>query len=212
MFSCEYGESFTTSVPATGHSYAGRAVSPTCTSEGYTEYMCETCGIIYMDEYNSKLEHKYNEIILNEPDCAHDGIIKYECKCGASYSKSVSATGHDYKVTVVPAVCDKAGYTEHICTNCHDEYKDNFIKATNHKFLCVIDGWKCEICDEHICGDINSDGKVSAVDIVCFIKHLANYTSFTDTQRKNADINKDGTVNIFDFMRFKKYFLNYSAK
>lgn len=37
-------------VPAAGHSYEAHTVSPTCSEEGYTEYICSACGEGYIDE------------------------------------------------------------------------------------------------------------------------------------------------------------------
>lgn len=46
---CDYYE--TEAIPATGHSYIKKVVTPTYTKQGYTQYTCGNCGDTYKDTY-----------------------------------------------------------------------------------------------------------------------------------------------------------------
>ena len=53
------GDTYTSSIAATGHSYSSRVTAPTCTSQGYTIYTCTKCGNYYKDSYKSATGHYY---------------------------------------------------------------------------------------------------------------------------------------------------------
>ena len=62
------------------HDYKTNIIDPTCTKEGYTEYICE-CGDSYKDNYKDKLDHSYDEgTITKEPTEDEEGLIIYTCK------------------------------------------------------------------------------------------------------------------------------------
>ena len=43
------------------HEYVAHIVEPTCTSMGYTNYICSTCGKTYTDNWTDKTDHAWNE-------------------------------------------------------------------------------------------------------------------------------------------------------
>lgn len=59
-----------------------------------------------------------------------------------------------------------------------------------------------------VCGDINSDGKVSAYDIVEYRKYLLEYTKFNDIKGKGADTNNDNILDAKDLVGLRKIILN----
>ena len=82
---------------ALGHSYNEVVTDPTCTTDGYTTYTCETCGDSYVDDTVSAHGHSYAGVVT-EPTCTTDGYTTYTCEtCGDSYvGDTVTASGHSF--------------------------------------------------------------------------------------------------------------------
>lgn len=60
-------------LPPAGHGYSKTVFDPTCTAEGYTEYVCAVCGDSYVGDIVPTVGHKYeNEVCImcgeKEPD------------------------------------------------------------------------------------------------------------------------------------------------
>ena len=45
---------------ATGHNYTKTVVAPSCTAQGYTEYICENCRDLYKSDYTDALGHSFS--------------------------------------------------------------------------------------------------------------------------------------------------------
>lgn len=53
---------------ATGHNYTKTVVAPSCTAQGYTQYICENCRDLYKSDYTDALGHSFSndeEFCLN---------------------------------------------------------------------------------------------------------------------------------------------------
>ncbi len=59
-------------------------------------------------------------------------------------------------------------------------------------------------------GDINGDGKVSAMDLLKVQKHILNFNKLTGASLKAADASKDGKVSAMDLLKVQKHILNVS--
>ena len=57
---CKCGEKETETIDALDHLYTKSTIKPTCTSEGFTEFLCTRCNDCYKDEYTDKNEHSIN--------------------------------------------------------------------------------------------------------------------------------------------------------
>ena len=93
-----------------------------------TEY--KTCECVNCDHVYGSYSTYY------AATCTAWGIDVRTCTlCGDADYKLVSASEHNYKNTVVAPTCNSAGYTEHVCQDCGESYKDNEVPATgNHSF------------------------------------------------------------------------------
>lgn len=58
-----------------------------------------------------------------------------------------------------------------------------------------------------IYGDVNSDGKISIVDLARVQKHLLELSKLEGTNKSAADVNRDGKVSILDLARVQKHLL-----
>ena len=103
------------------HSYVSTVTAPTCTTDGYTSYVCSGCGDSYKDNYTKAAGHNY-ESTVTKPTCTEGGRTVYKCAvCGNEYTGDITAAaGHSWGDWVVTA--ESTYYTfgsqERICTSC----------------------------------------------------------------------------------------------
>ena len=158
---CE--DTYTETVPATGHTYTTAVTAPTCTKEGYTTYTCTACGDSYTADTTAALGHAYQETV-EAATCTEDGTKTYTCtRCGDSYTETIPATGHTYKATVSQATCTRGGVTTYVCTACGDTYTET-TAALGHSYdavvtepTCTEDGYTtytCKRCGESYVNDV----------------------------------------------------------
>lgn len=74
------------STPEHIHKYKMEIVKPTCTEEGYTSYVCDTCGDTIEKLIIPALGHDYGEVEEVEPSYEEQGYTHKTCKrCGYDY-------------------------------------------------------------------------------------------------------------------------------
>ena len=115
-----YGEVYCIS---NGHSYTSKVTAPTCTIKGYTTHTCTSCGDTYTDAETSAIGHKMGAYVLTkQPTCTDKGTETSTCsRCTYTDTKSVAATGHNYK--------------DNVCINCGNN------KAKNCSHMCHKSGF-----------------------------------------------------------------------
>lgn len=163
-YTCACGDSYTQSIPATGHSCQTVTVPATCTQAGSAVTTCENCGerwteslpatghswssasesgirtcTVCGETWNEDLEpegHVYEMTVLVEPTCDSEGLAAYVCTgCGDSYQTVLEATGHSYREEVTAPTCISGGYTTHTCDHCGESYQDCAVPASdNHSW------------------------------------------------------------------------------
>ncbi|MBR2889378.1 MAG: leucine-rich repeat protein, partial [Oscillospiraceae bacterium] len=158
---CDYYE--TRTITATGHNYKSVVTAPTCTEQGYTTHTCTLCGDSYVDSYVDATGHKFgNWYVTKAATCEEEGIERRDCaNCDHYETRTIKATGHDYKSVVTPPTCTEQGYTTHTCSKCEHSYVDSYVNPTGHKFsnwtvvkaaTCTEDGTErrdCQNCDHY---------------------------------------------------------------
>ena len=163
----ECGDSYTETVPATGHSYTSAVTAPTCTKNGYTTYICTVCGDSYVGDTVAALDHDY-KMTMVAATCTKDGSKTYTCKrCGDSYTETIPENGHTYQTTVSEATCTRGGVTTYVCTACGDTYTET-TEALGHDYdavvtapTCTEDGYTTYTCKR--CGESYVDDAVEAL-------------------------------------------------
>ena len=102
-------------VPATGHSYTPTVVAPTCTTDGYTEYVCH-CGDSYKDSKVDRLGHHQVTVPGVAATCTTDGLTEgSKCsRCDKVYvAQEVIPAGHTLEsIPAKAATCTETGLTE----------------------------------------------------------------------------------------------------
>lgn len=125
-------------IAPSGHNFVACTVYPTCTQEGYTQYVCANgCGESYFEDVVPPLGHSYGEwTIVTSPSCEIEGVEERVCEvCGDCEERAVPATGHTYTASVVPATCTEQGYTLMFCTHCGESYRTNLTDALGHSYI-----------------------------------------------------------------------------
>lgn len=87
--------------------------------------------------YNDVHSHSYSATITKQPDCTQAGVKTFRCSCGASYTETINAKGHNYgQIVVAPTLTDR-GYTIHACFDCENSYTDSYVDSPKQS----TDGW-----------------------------------------------------------------------
>ena len=108
------------------HNYKQTVHAPTCTSTGFTVFVC-ACGDSYVADYIDARDHTKETIPAVSSTCTKTGLTAgVKCTvCGKILTKQTEtpAKGHDYKSVVTAPTLLEQGYTTHTCA-CGDSYKD----------------------------------------------------------------------------------------
>lgn len=155
------------SVPANGHDYGRKVILPTCTEEGYAEYVCIDCGDRYEEE-GSRTQptgHTFGEWrTVTEATCTHGGEITRECGvCGASETAYTDKLTHEYGETIVvtPSTCCTEGEGVQYCVHCGGSITQR-LPLVSHNYeeeafdsTCTESGYTLYKCVW--CGDMYED-------------------------------------------------------
>ena len=137
------GDTYTESIPATGHNYSSIVTAPTCTETGYTTYTCANCQHSYTANPIAALGHDYSSRVTKAATCEENGVKTYTCaNCHDSYTESIPAIGHNYVVTVGDATCTEGGTLTYTCSNCDDAYTET-TEALGHDYNAVVTAPTC---------------------------------------------------------------------
>lgn len=101
------------------HSYEVEVIKPTCTTGGYTLYIC-ACGHSYTEDAISATGHTYTDQVV-APTCEAQGYTIHKCACGDAYTDSITnATGHNWGEweTVKEPTDTEYGLQERKCGGC----------------------------------------------------------------------------------------------
>ena len=118
------------------HTYIETIVEVTCTTNGYTEYVC-LCGDNYKDNYVNALDHDYSDfVITREPTETSGGKKEKTCKrCNYKIVLDIPKLDHEhnYEIKNIELTCETDGCTLYTCY-CGYSYQENIVKATGHNY------------------------------------------------------------------------------
>lgn len=183
-FTCDCGDTYTSAIAATGHSYTKKTVDATCTENGYTVNTC-ACGHSFNDNETKATGHDY-KVTTVAPTTEAEGYDLHTCKaCGQTYQDNwtdklvpetepvVEPTEPEhtchYHGTVKKAeTCTESGITVYTC-ECGNSYEET-IDALGHVFV----GESCQRCGEKdpnyvapvVEGCRNCDGSHEHIEVV----------------------------------------------
>jgi hypothetical protein len=195
---------------------------PTCDKDGSKVQECKICGWKSESVINA-LGHKYKDVKVSAT-CDKDGKEYKECTvCGKKADeKVIKATGHDDKLVTIEPTCDKNGETYLQCKTCGRKTESAVLKAT-HKagdWEVVKEATetetgkkvkKCTVCGEIVeekeipatitafgKGDVDGNGKVTAIDARMILQHVAGIKTLNLLQMTRADVNGDYKITAVD--------------
>ncbi|MFR6308783.1 MAG: hypothetical protein ACLUNH_02540 [Hominenteromicrobium sp.] len=109
--------------PPTDHFWViDSRVFATCTTSGYTRFICDDCGTEGDTITMSALGHKFGAwFTTTQPTCMETGIQKRECtQCGVTETKPIAKTDHKFGAwfTTTQPTCMEKGIQTRECTYC----------------------------------------------------------------------------------------------
>lgn len=109
--------------PPTDHFWViDNRVFATCTTSGYTRFICDDCGTEGDTVTMSALGHKFGTwFTTTQPTCMANGIQKRECtQCGVTETKPIAKTDHKFGAwfTTTQPTCMEKGIQTRECTYC----------------------------------------------------------------------------------------------
>ena len=125
--------------------------------------------------------HDWNERVTKEPTCEKDGVLTYSCYCGESYTVSLDALGHHFKVVEAKMpTCTEFGWESYqLCERDGCGYTTYAqIDAKGHNFdkgYCIVEG--CGVQqppEDHITHEW--DNGVVTTEPTCTEKGVKTYT------------------------------------
>ena len=171
-------------------------------------------------------------VILEEPSCSKVGYCEEHCKeCDWKSEKTeIPMTEHEKEESIIlDATCTKVGYKVELCKNCEWESEKTEIPAKGHTEGLMITvkpstttekglkQKKCLVCNEvlaeeeidmlppYTLGDVNNDGRITAVDARMVLRSVAGLITLDDVQSAAADTNKDSKVTAVDARLILQY-------
>ena len=140
------------------HVYTETVVDPTCTTDGYTRYVCEKCGNEYNSDYVSQNGHTPGGWVIDyEPTCTTSGRKHSECTvCGQQLENIyISSLGHNLVTVVTREVtCTTPGVLTHTCERCGYNYSTYIYSEHAYAITeqvqpdCYTDGYTVYTCSK----------------------------------------------------------------
>ncbi|MBQ3427537.1 MAG: S-layer homology domain-containing protein [Clostridia bacterium] len=206
----------------TGHEYESKVTAPTCTSFGFTAYVCKHGDSEYVADYVDKLEHNYKSVIT-APTCTEMGYTTYTCPdCGDTYkSDYMDKTPHHYESKITAPTCTEMGYTTYTCHDCGDSYVADYTDVLPHNYhkqtiepTCTSQGYTiytCPDCGKEFIGDEKESIAHNYVSVVtaptctemgyttytcsdCGDSHVASYTDALGHEYSDWIIDTPATI------------------
>ena len=113
----------------------------TCTAEGYTSYLCNTCNQHYLEVIPSLGGHKYTftyDSVSHTGDCVNCDYIltglhdyKNSCVCICGRVSDVNYH-HNYSAVYTAPTCTQGGYYTYSCNDCGNSYTEDYGSRTGH--------------------------------------------------------------------------------
>lgn len=209
------------------HDFQETIIKPaTCVKEGEKVQECKICGLKNESTIIEAKGHTLNTVTV-EPTCDKAGKKYDECTvCGWKSAETVlKAKGHNNKLVTVEPTCDKDGESYLQCETCGRK-TDSIVLKASHKagdWEVVKEATetetgkkvkKCTVCGkvvdeaeipvkqpDAIKGDVDGNGKLTAVDARMILRHVARVETLTLLQMANADANGDFKITAVDARR-----------
>lgn len=162
-----------------------RVIPPTCIDEGYSLYVCISCGDQQLSDFTTNGSHSYDQYYV-EPTCLKSGGVYSTCiYCKLSYMlNEVAPLSHNYITSIITnPTCNSTGERGFECSRCGLK-KNQEINQLEHDYVeysetrsgnRVIKIYKCTLCNMTKSEDIELDTTLilSKINLI-----LDNYFSY----------------------------------
>ncbi|MBR6801505.1 MAG: hypothetical protein IKM61_07130 [Eubacteriaceae bacterium] len=199
----------------------------TCLQEGKLQELCVRCNSILGTEVIPKENH--TPVTVNKTDTYTGDVV---CSvCNTLLEKGTDITDHKHRPVhtgeyeddhphreIIRCFCGMESYgEEHFETeiiNKTDVYTGDEVCVTCGE---VVAGGEEIVEKEYASGDVNSDGKVNALDATQILRYANNKSSVLTGCEKGsamfmtADVNRDGKINALDATQILRYANNKSS-
>lgn len=135
------------------HNYSAAVIEPSCTAEGYTEYIC-SCGDKHKGNYTATVGHSFTDDVIAPTDEAQ-GYTKHTClRCGFSYN--------DTYTDALPARWDTEAAVADLCARANAYIESvGCIVDPNAESWCAprytgVNGVDEEICYRAVLNEIDT--------------------------------------------------------
>lgn len=181
-------------------------VAPTCTDDGYSARICETCGREVERKTLPATGHTPGSpIVVNEPSCIQKGqqIIKCSVCDELLETQEIPMVDHTpgQMLTVSSATCTENGLNEQRCTVCNTLLSSETLPALGHKggqwvvdreATCTENGQRSQYCVN--CGALLADESIPALGHDTGDWEISREASCTQTGSKEKKCNLCGQV------------------
>ncbi len=150
----------------------------TVSSSGLVTGKSEGVAIITVSSKDTGLEatcnvtvhnHSYKATVETAATCSQEGVMRYTCSCGDTYTEPINKTAHKYIGTITtPAGCTTPGITTYKCSNCTANYTEpinptghNITSSVSKSPTCIekgINHFWCTKCDYNYDSEIPANG------------------------------------------------------
>ena len=105
--------------------------------------------------------HKYISETEQPATCTENGVTRYTCLCGDTYTEAILATGHDYEA-IAPSAEQDASRCTFVCNRCGDRYEyalDYQITVSTHFGRSIQ--YEFQLTDDNLNVGFEPDGSVA---------------------------------------------------
>ncbi len=179
VYDCENcDEQKTVTVPKLGHTYVvGDEVAPTCTTSGYTVYVCENDSAHIYNVYDADKPatgHTWGEWVVDTYATEEtDGLKVRECACGKTEEEVIPAMKHNMtEQSRTEPACDKEGEIVYKCSVDHEGVVCSYtltvtLEKLAHTLITSVTDAECEKVGEVVttcenCGNVNIRTEIPA--------------------------------------------------
>ena len=221
----ECGHKSETVIAKLAHDIEEVVVEPTYDKAGKKVEKCKNCGYVERETTIPALEKPTEEFATSIPEST---TVAPESTTDPTEAPTEHVCTWSTWVTIKTAICKEDGLKERNCTVCGNK-EIEAIPATGvckGEWVMVKaptatekgqDVKKCTMCGEVLetreipmaikykLGDVNDDGKITAVDARMILRYVAGIIDLTAAQKLAADTNKDGTIGATDARMILQY-------
>ncbi len=98
-----------------------------------------------------------------------------------------------------------------VLKDAYEEDGDRYTEPDKITLYCTVKSGKISVVEvEPDCGDVNSNGSVDTLDVICLARHLGEWVGYTDIEEAASDTNGDGEVTLVDLVCLSRHIAGWT--